>query len=110
MRVLEEVFLESDFESSALARQRRDERLVELQGKGYECRAENLYTIHTGMRIFLVVAIPPAEAADLPLRAEKRKTILSPAVEVERARTQVTPKARVKDRGVRQKADLKSKD
>ena len=112
MRPLEEVFLESDFDSRALARQRRDERLVELQEQGYECRAENLAAVHTGMRIFTVIAIPPDAAESLP-RTEKRKTIAAPVGEEERStlqnskgsRSQATPKVRVKDRGVPRKGD-----
>ena len=94
MNVREEVFLESDFDSRHIARQKRDERLAQLQGKGYACRAENLYTIHTGMRVFVVVALPPTEAADLPLLTVEQDLIPAPPSQVERLGA--TPKARPK--------------
>ena len=99
MRVLEEVFLESDFDSRALARQRRDDWLVELQGQGYECRAENLAAVHTGMGIFTVIAILSAEVESLPVRTEKRKAIPLSVGEVERSGSKAKPKARGQDRG-----------
>ncbi len=94
MRSLEESFLESDFESRAIARQHRDDRLVELQSQGYECRTENLYTIHTGMRVFIVVALPPTEAADLPTLTDPHKPKPLPPYPVERPRPKTSPQAR----------------
>lgn len=94
MRPLAEVFLESEFDSSEIARQHRDERLTQLQAQGYVCRAENLYTIHTGMRIFTVIATPPLEATDLALGTKKKKTIPSSLPHAARPRSTATPKAR----------------
>ncbi len=70
MQSLVESFLESDFDSSQVARQKRDARLAELSAQGYACRVENLTTIHTGLRIFFVIAQPTTEMNQEPLRAE----------------------------------------
>jgi hypothetical protein len=66
MHPLEELFLESDWKSIAAARQHRDQRLSELQAQGYVCEAENLYTIDTGRRVFLVRATPPDSQSKAP--------------------------------------------
>ncbi len=77
MQSLVESFLESDFDSRQLARQKRDERLAELSAKGYSCRVENLTTIHTGLSIFFVIAQPTREVEERALPAEPQPSLSS---------------------------------
>ncbi|MBD3886868.1 hypothetical protein IFO70_35130 [Phormidium tenue FACHB-886] len=67
--MLQEVFLESDWEDAAHARQRRDARMEELQIQGLLCTAENLWNVQ-GYRVYLVVATrdAPDIAQDSPRR------------------------------------------
>jgi hypothetical protein len=59
MATIQEVFLESDWEDAREARQKRDERLAELQNQGLVCTPEDLYNIADGRRVFLVSAMSP---------------------------------------------------
>lgn len=56
MRSVTETFREWDFEDEFVARQRRDERMVELQAAGYDCSPKNLYALHNGQRVFTIDA------------------------------------------------------
>lgn len=60
-----EVFTEVEWEDARLARQKRDDRLIELQAQGYLCTAENLQTIHSGQWVYVVRAAPPELAAKI---------------------------------------------
>jgi hypothetical protein len=53
--MISEVFCEVDFEEAEEARLRRNQRLVELQGQGMTCTAENLYRVD-GKRVYLLTA------------------------------------------------------
>lgn len=94
MRFLEEIFLESDFDSHQSARKERDQRLAQLQAQGYECRAENLYTVHTGMQVLIVVAVPPAEVSDSLRSKEPAGSISGEPAQGERPRPKIQPKSR----------------
>jgi hypothetical protein len=56
MRSVTETFREWDFDDEFMARQCRDERLVELQAAGYDCVSRDLYALHNGQRVFVVDA------------------------------------------------------
>jgi hypothetical protein len=58
MRSVTETFREWDFDDEFMARQCRDERLVELQAAGYDCVPRDLYALHNGQRVFVVDARP----------------------------------------------------
>ena len=54
--MLQEVFLESDWEEAANARSQRDCRIAELQSQGLVCTAEDLWNVQ-GYRVYLLVAL-----------------------------------------------------
>jgi hypothetical protein len=58
MSVIEEVFMETDWDEGVNARQLRDQRMLELQEQGMICTSENLYNVQ-GQRVFILVASPP---------------------------------------------------
>jgi hypothetical protein len=53
--MISEVFCEVDFKGAEEARLRRNQRIVELQGHGMACTAENLYRVD-GKRVYLLTA------------------------------------------------------
>lgn len=56
MRSVTETFQEWDFDDEFVARQCRDERLMELQAADYDCAPRDLYALHNGQRVFVVDA------------------------------------------------------
>ena len=92
--MLQEVFLESDWEEAANARSQRDCRIAELQSQGLVCTAENLWNVQ-GYRVYLLVALPdvgealkeehsarPKRMRSEPEAPSKRPVRRSPSVEV----------------------------
>jgi hypothetical protein len=59
--LIQEVFLESDWEEAAQARAARDERANQLQAKGLNCSCSTLYRITDGRKVFLVEAQTPED-------------------------------------------------
>jgi hypothetical protein len=57
-KVIQEVFLELEWNDEAEARKARDLRAQELQQQGYLCVYENLFTVY-GYRVFLLKASQP---------------------------------------------------
>jgi hypothetical protein len=57
--MISEVFCEVDFEDAEEARLRRNQRIVELQGQGMVCTAENLYRVD-GKRVYLLTSEMPS--------------------------------------------------
>lgn len=78
--MLQEVFLESDWEDAAHARQCRDARIEELQTQGLVCTAENLWNVQ-GYRVYLLVATRdvPEAAEALAHRAHPQNAQANPA-------------------------------
>jgi len=66
MTIAPEVFTEHEFESATIARQMRDQRLIQLEAEGYSCVAENLWTVDTERRVYVIRIVPPdsLEASD----------------------------------------------
>ncbi|NJR65518.1 MAG: hypothetical protein HC772_09725 [Leptolyngbyaceae cyanobacterium CRU_2_3] len=58
MSLIQEVFMETDWDEGVSARQLRDQRMQELQAQGLICTSENLYNVQ-GQRVFVLVASPP---------------------------------------------------
>ncbi len=71
MSSIQEVFLETDWDDAAQARQKRDERIVELQSTGLVCVGQDLYNILNGRRVFALAASPPSPVE--PSRVETSK-------------------------------------
>lgn len=69
MKMIQETFLELDWEDEAQARQARDARATQLQDQGYVCTYENLYTV-AGYRVFLLQATQE-EVVDTSLTKSK---------------------------------------
>ncbi len=64
--VIQEIFLESEWQDEDEARTARDGRVEQLQAQGFVCTCENLFTVF-GQRVFLLTAdrseaIAPVEA------------------------------------------------
>lgn len=57
-KLIQEVFLELEWNDEAEARKARDQRAQELQQQGYLCVYENLFTVY-GYRVFLLKASLP---------------------------------------------------
>ena len=55
--MLQEVFIESDWEDALVARSQRDSRMAELRNERMVCTAENLWNVQ-GYRVYLLVALP----------------------------------------------------
>lgn len=58
MSMIEETFLEADWDDASAARTARDQRAAQLQELGFDCSCENLYTVF-GQRVFLLTADRP---------------------------------------------------
>lgn len=72
MGSIQEVFLETDWDDAAQARQKRDERILALQSTGLVCVGQDLYNILNGRRVFVLVASPPSVVE--PSRDENSKS------------------------------------
>ena len=59
--MIQEVFLETDWDEAAQARAARDERASQLQAKGLNCSCSTLYRITDGRQVFLVEAQTPED-------------------------------------------------
>jgi hypothetical protein len=59
MTVIQETFLETDWEDAAQARAARDQRVDELQAQGLVCTCETLYRITDGYQVFFLEARDP---------------------------------------------------
>ncbi|MFM7424015.1 MAG: hypothetical protein ACKO7W_03295 [Elainella sp.] len=57
-KLIQEVFLELEWNDEAEARQARERRAQELQQQGYLCVYEDLFTVY-GYRVFLLKASLP---------------------------------------------------
>jgi hypothetical protein len=63
INLIQEVFLESDWEEASQARAARDERASQLQAEGLTCSCSTLYRITDGRKVFLVEAQTPEDEA-----------------------------------------------
>ena len=59
--LIQEVFLETDWEEAAQARAARDERASQLQSEGLHCSCSTLYRITDGRCVFVVEAQTPED-------------------------------------------------
>jgi len=59
--LIQEVFLETDWEEASQARAARDERASQLQAEGLTCSCSTLYRITDGRQVFLVEAETPED-------------------------------------------------
>lgn len=71
MSSIQEVFLETDWDDAAQARQKRDERILDLQATGLVCVGTDLYNIVNGRRVFVLAASSPPPLD--PIRDENSK-------------------------------------
>ena len=71
MSSIQEVFLETDWDDAAQARQKRDERILELQATGLVCVGTDLYNIVNGRRVFVLVGSLPSPVE--PIRDDTSK-------------------------------------
>ncbi len=71
MSSIQEVFLETDWDDAAQARQKRDERILDLQATGLVCVGHDLYNIVNGRRVFVLAASSPSPLE--PTRDENSK-------------------------------------
>ena len=70
-----ETFLEANWDDDAIAaRSARDQRLLELQSQGLECRSEDLFNILTSRRVYLVEATAPKPVDLAPSKLNIAKT------------------------------------
>jgi hypothetical protein len=60
MSLIQEIFLETDWDDVEQARATRDERANQLRAEGYTCTCITLYRITDGRRVFLVEAQHPS--------------------------------------------------
>lgn len=72
MDAITEVFLEA-WDDAEVARQKRDQRVAELEGQGWHCTTGRFYNALTGQRIYLVEATlpPPDSSAARPPRSTR---------------------------------------
>jgi RES domain-containing protein len=59
--LIQEVFLETDWDEAAQALAARDERASQLEAEGMTCSCTTLYRITDGRRVFLVEAQSPED-------------------------------------------------
>ena len=59
MSLIQEVFLEVDWDDATEARTARDERAAQLRAEGFTCTCATLYRATDGRQVFLVEAQPP---------------------------------------------------
>jgi hypothetical protein len=69
-KLIQEVFLELEWNDEAEAQQARDHRAAELQQQGYICVYENLFTVY-GHRVFLLKASFPEPVDASPVAKER---------------------------------------
>jgi hypothetical protein len=72
--LIQEVFLETDWEEASSARAARDERASQLQAEGLTCSCSTLYRITDGRKVFLVEAQTPEDK-----EAERQPSKRSPS-------------------------------
>ena len=54
--MIQETFLEAEWDDAITARRERDARLTELQAQGFECKCEDLVNLMTNQRVFTLEA------------------------------------------------------
>jgi hypothetical protein len=67
-----EVFLEQDWNDAQQARQKRDLRVVELEGQGWQWTVGLFYNALTGNQIYLVEATSPPPRSPEPMQHQSR--------------------------------------
>lgn len=71
--LLEEAFLESDFDDIAQAKQARSQRAAQLQAQGFHCSEETCFRVHDGRAVFILRAQPSDSS---PQQSIKQRTPL----------------------------------
>lgn len=71
MPLIQETFVETDWEEPTEAREARDQRAAQLQAQGWLCNCTTLYRITDGRRVYLLEAREP-EQVDLDDRPRKK--------------------------------------
>ncbi|PSN17590.1 hypothetical protein C7271_16930 [filamentous cyanobacterium CCP5] len=61
MSLIQETFLETDWEEAEQAREARDQRAAQLEAQGLICSCSTLYRVNDGYRVFLVEAQTPED-------------------------------------------------
>lgn len=59
MSLIQETFLETDWEEAEQARAARDQRAAQLEAQGLVCSCSTLYRVNDGYRVYLVEAQTP---------------------------------------------------
>ncbi|HEY9737387.1 MAG TPA: hypothetical protein V6D06_13935 [Trichocoleus sp.] len=72
MAVIQETFVETDWEEPQQARSARDERAAQLQAQGWLCQCLTLYRITDGRRVFFLEAREPEQVEAIDVRPRKK--------------------------------------
>jgi hypothetical protein len=72
--LIQEVFLETDWDEVSQARAARDERAAQLQAQGFTCSCSNLYRATDGRRVFLVEAESPEDQQESDRKSLRQKS------------------------------------
>ncbi|MFQ4138831.1 hypothetical protein PGN35_021205 [Nodosilinea sp. PGN35] len=72
MSLIQEIFLETDWEEVEQAQAACDERANQLRGEGHTCTCTTLYRITDGRRVFLLEAQHP-DALEPESKPSRRK-------------------------------------
>jgi hypothetical protein len=74
MALIQETFLETDWDDEVAARNARNARATQLQEQGLVCTCEDLYNV-MGYRVFLVVATEAEPIAPTITKRDDRPTL-----------------------------------
>ncbi|HEY9877125.1 MAG TPA: hypothetical protein V6D29_01655 [Leptolyngbyaceae cyanobacterium] len=72
MPLIQETFIETDWEEPTEAKAARDQRAAQLQAQGWLCECSTLYRITDGHRVFLLEAREPEQIEVADVRPRKK--------------------------------------
>ncbi|MBD0334240.1 MAG: hypothetical protein ICV62_02015 [Cyanobacteria bacterium Co-bin13] len=78
MPLIQETFVETDWEEPAEAREARDQRAAQLEAQGWLCQCSTLYRITDGRRVFFLEAREPEQIDVSDVRPRKKITPRQP--------------------------------
>lgn len=72
MPLIQETFVETDWEEPTQAKEARDQRAAQLQAQGWLCECSTLYRITDGHRVFFLEAREPEQIEVADVRPRKK--------------------------------------
>ena len=84
MPLIQETFVETDWEEPIQAREARDQRAAQLQDQGWQCQCSTLYRVTDGRRVYLLEAREPEQIEVVDTRPKRKVAPRQPRPQGER--------------------------